>query len=225
MPAQWEKLFLLACDLIDQVNREHQIIDDWTFGGGTALMLQIGHRESDDIDVFLDDHQLLPYLDPARQSFDFGTALSDYSGDGSGFLKMVFDGVGEIDFIVCPHVTEQPARRVVLEGRQVMLESVAEIITKKIFYRGSRIAPRDVFDIAAASATHRNDIVTALAEHRQKVELALAQISRSNSRFITEVISQLHIRPAFRDMAGNAVDIATEVLGEALAHLTPASET
>jgi hypothetical protein len=58
MAAQCEKLFLIACDLIDQVNREHKIIDQWTFGGGTALMLQIGHRESDDIDIFLDDHQL-----------------------------------------------------------------------------------------------------------------------------------------------------------------------
>ncbi|CAN7506788.1 nucleotidyl transferase AbiEii/AbiGii toxin family protein [Rhizobium sp. LjRoot254] len=225
MAAQWEKLFLLACDLIDQVNREHQIIDEWTFGGGTALMLQIGHRDSDDIDIFLDDHQLLPYLDPARQNFDFSMAPSDYSGDGTGFLKMVFDGVGEIDFIVCTHVTEQPALRVVLEGRQVMLETVAEIITKKIFYRGSRIAPRDIFDIAAASPSHRNEIVSALAEHRQKVELALAQISRSDTQFIIDVIAELRIRPAFRHMAGNAVEVASEILREALARSTPASET
>lgn len=64
MAAQWEKLFAIACDLIDQVNRDFKIIDSWTLGGGTALMLQISHRASDDIDVFLDDHQVLPYLDP-----------------------------------------------------------------------------------------------------------------------------------------------------------------
>jgi hypothetical protein len=222
MAAQWEKLFLLAADLIDQVNREQRIINEWTFGGGTALMLQIGHRESDDVDIFLDDHQLLPYLDPARQSFNFEIAPSDYSGDGTGFQKIAFDGVGEIDFIVCPHVTPEPARRVMLEGRAVMLETVAEIITKKIFYRGSRIAPRDIFDIAAASTTHHDEIVSALAEHGQKVQRALAQISRSNAKFVTDVIAQLYIRPAFRDMAGGAVQAASEVLQEALA-ATPAS--
>jgi hypothetical protein len=104
-----------------------------------------------------------------------------------------------------------------------MLETVAEIITKKIFYRGSRIAPRDIFDIAAASTTHRDEIVSALAEYKQKVELALAQISKSDKQFITDVIAELDIKPAFRHTAGDSIDVATELLRKALA--TPASET
>jgi hypothetical protein len=223
MAAQWNKLFLLACDLIDQVNCEHNIIDEWTFGGGTALMLQIGHRESDDIDIFLNDHQLLPYLDPARQNFQFSIAPSGYSGDGTGFQKIVFDGVGEIDFIVCPHVMEQPARSAVFEGRKIMLETIPEIIAKKIFYRGSLIAPRDIFDIAAAGTTHRREVVAALADHGKRVEAVLAQISRSDAQFITDVIAELQIRPAFRHLTGSAVDAAKELLGEALAHSTPES--
>lgn len=34
------------------------------FGGGTAMTIQIGHRESHDIDIFLDDPQLLGFIDP-----------------------------------------------------------------------------------------------------------------------------------------------------------------
>ncbi len=49
----------MACALIRQVNTEQTIIDRWTLGGGTALMLQIDHRESQDIDIFLSDPQLL----------------------------------------------------------------------------------------------------------------------------------------------------------------------
>ncbi|WP_457663786.1 hypothetical protein [Sinorhizobium medicae] len=30
-------------------------------------MLQIDHRESFDVDIFLDDPQLLPYLNPKKQ--------------------------------------------------------------------------------------------------------------------------------------------------------------
>jgi hypothetical protein len=40
------KLLRTARSLIDQVNYEQKIIDRWTFGGGTAMMLQIGYRES-----------------------------------------------------------------------------------------------------------------------------------------------------------------------------------
>lgn len=190
-------------------------------------MLQISHRGSDDIDVFLDDHQLLPYLDPGRQSFDFSIAPSDYLGDGTGFQKIVFDDVGEIDFIVCPHVTEAPAQPVVLEGREIMMETVAEIIAKKIFYRGSNIRPRDLFDVAAASITHRRAVVAALALHRTKVEAALAQISRSDGNLMTDVIAELQIHAQFRHMIGSAVDITTDVLREALskARSTPASGT
>jgi hypothetical protein len=35
------------------------------------MMVQIGHRLSHDIDLFVDDPQLLGYVDPSKQSFDF----------------------------------------------------------------------------------------------------------------------------------------------------------
>ncbi|MCG8559317.1 MAG: nucleotidyl transferase AbiEii/AbiGii toxin family protein [Hyphomicrobiales bacterium] len=55
--------------IIDQSNREALVVDSWTFGGGTALMLQIEHRESHDIDLFIDDPQILPLLNPETQDF------------------------------------------------------------------------------------------------------------------------------------------------------------
>lgn len=36
----------------------------WSLGGGTVLMFHYAHRTSRDIDVFLKDPQLLPYLSP-----------------------------------------------------------------------------------------------------------------------------------------------------------------
>jgi len=44
--SEWPQLFRIACSLIDQVNQENPVIDRWTFGGGTAMMIQINHRES-----------------------------------------------------------------------------------------------------------------------------------------------------------------------------------
>jgi hypothetical protein len=64
--------------MIEQVNSEQHIIDHWTFGGGTAMMLQIDHRESRDIDIFLPDAQFLAFLDPQKRDFDLEVSASDY---------------------------------------------------------------------------------------------------------------------------------------------------
>ena len=225
MAAQWDKLFVIACDLLDQVNAEHALIDRWSLGGGTAMMLQIGHRESDDIDIFLGDPQLLSYLDPAKRDFEFDIAPASYSTDGAGFLKLAFPGIGEIDFIVGQPLTDRPWTTAMVAGRTAQLETISEIITKKIYYRGSRIAPRDIFDIAATATTHQQTVVSALVHFRQHVEKAVNQITAGDPAFVADMISQLRIRPAFRSIAADAVEIASGVLREALTAPTPASGT
>lgn len=67
--SQWESLFDQAASIINQANSSFKLLDSWTFGGGTALMLQINHRESFDIDIFVDDPQVLPYLNPTTQGY------------------------------------------------------------------------------------------------------------------------------------------------------------
>jgi Nucleotidyl transferase AbiEii toxin, Type IV TA system len=72
--------------MIERVNSERLVIDHWTFGGGTAMMLQINHRESNDVDIFLSDAQFLSFLDPQKCDFDLEIQPSDYHGDGARFL-------------------------------------------------------------------------------------------------------------------------------------------
>ena len=43
--SQWPILFDLAGNIVDHFQATNGFIPDWTFGGGTALMLQIDHRE------------------------------------------------------------------------------------------------------------------------------------------------------------------------------------
>jgi hypothetical protein len=72
------------------------------------MMLQIGHRESRDIDIFLPDPQLLPFLNPGTHDFQFEIQPDTYEGDGARSLKFVFHGIGEIDFIVASAMTPSP---------------------------------------------------------------------------------------------------------------------
>lgn len=203
MISHWETLLGIARNLIDQ----SPIGDDWTFGGGTAMMLQIDHRNSHDIDLFVDDPQYLGYLDPAKRNFEFEVVPSGYECDGSRFLKISFDGLGEIDFLACTQLTERPTNTVEIHGRPIKLETVAEIVSKKVYHRGGTIAARDVFDIAAAgSTTHRLDIITALSKHPKKTSTAAETLRKANPEFVLSVIADLQIKPKFEPLKETAIE-------------------
>lgn len=210
--SDWARLFRIALSLIRQVNAEHPVIDHWSLGGGTALMLQLDHRESHDIDIFLADPQLLPYLDPERRDFDFEIRPSECTGDGSQFLKLAFKDIGEIDFVVGPALTRHPTIKRIVAGVQVDLETLAEIITKKIYYRGGSIKPRDIFDIAAAAKNHRMLIVTALRDYKAEVAKALAAIDRLNPEFVNAAIAAMAIRNSHKVVARTAIADAKALL-------------
>lgn len=214
--SHWDQLFRIACSLIDQVNRDQPIIQSWTLGGGTALMLQIGHRTSFDIDIFLDTPQLLGFLDLSRNSFQFDLEPSAFAGDGARFMKIAFEKIGEIDFVASPILTQNGFSTKDILGRKIYLETPAEIISKKIFYRGASATPRDIFDIAAASRDYRDEIVSALRHFPEKVAKSIEAIKKTNRNYINTVISDLQIRPEFVTMNRHATDICMSVLSEAL---------
>lgn len=176
------------------------------------MMLQIQHRRSDDVDIFLPDPQLLPYLDPGLHDFKFEIMPSDYRGDGSNFLKLAFEGIGEIDFIVSPSMTGTPSTRRMVEGEQVDVETLAEIITKKVHFRGSHIKPRDIFDIAAAGRCERAAIVESLRDYRNDVAATLTAIDRLSPDFVAATIAALAIDDAFRPVAATALDETKQLL-------------
>lgn len=95
------------------------------------MMLQIGHRESHDIDIFLCDAQQLGFLNPDKKDFQFEILPSEYNGDGASYLKLAFESIGEIDFIVGHAMTATPTVRRTIEGRSVLLETVPELSRKK----------------------------------------------------------------------------------------------
>lgn len=211
--SDWPKLFSIASSLIDQVNSDQIIIDHWTFGGGTALMLHIGHRESHDIDIFLPDPQYLNYLNPEIYDFTYSVMPNDYGGDGSNFRKFAFKDIGEIDFIVAGSLTSKPAIQKEVSGKLVNLETVEEIITKKIVFRCKNLKPRDIFDIAAAGRSHEASIVKELSNYREEGKVALEQVNKLKPEYIISANKDLMIKDTFKDVVDDAV-IQTKVILE-----------
>ena len=62
-PGAWRSLFPKALSLMDHLESKVEGIQ-WTFGGGTVLMLRIAHRMSKDIDLFVPDPQALGFVNP-----------------------------------------------------------------------------------------------------------------------------------------------------------------
>ena len=92
-PSRWSELFDMTMSIIDHTNARGLDMHNWSFGGRTALMLQIHHRDSHDIDLFIDDPQYLPYLNPQTQGYDLVLGPNDYETDGSRALKIVLQAL------------------------------------------------------------------------------------------------------------------------------------
>lgn len=203
--SRWDSLFDQAVSIINQANYSSKIVDDWSFGGGTALMLQIDHRESFDIDLFIDDPQVLPYLNPQTQGYNIQLNPDEYRTDGTRALKIVFAGIGEIDFICAPRLTAEPVIKSEVRGVAVDLETPAEIIAKKIFYRGASLQPRDIFDIACVARECGDEyLVEALAPFKDKAAAALGVTERMNADFARTIMSSLQIRDRFSEIPQDA---------------------
>ena len=196
--SRWPELFDIAVSLLQQAGERGLGQIEWTFGGGTALMLQIDHRESYDVDIFISDPQYLSFLNPEIQGFNLALTPSDYSLEGGHALKIAFGDAGEIDFICCAALTDPAARPAEVNGRKVMLETPAEILAKKIVYRGSRLQARDMFDIAATvQALGHDGLVAALKPFAAECEAALNVAQHSDPMFTKATLSQLIVREGF----------------------------
>jgi hypothetical protein len=100
----------------------------------------------------------------------------------------------------------------VIEGETTLLETVPEIITKKIVHRGSAIQPRDIFDIAAASEKYADALVAALSSYASAVDEAIKSVELLNSEFVKNAIAELDIRERFRPLADTAIQRTREIL-------------
>lgn len=180
-------------------------------------MLRIDHRESWDIDIFLSDPQHLAFLDPTKRDFRFEIRPSDQHGDGARFLKLAFADLGEIDFIVAATLTGSPATMETVEGEFLSLETVPEIIAKKVYHRGSALKPRDVFDIAASADAQADDLIRELRNYRHEVATAVSGLEKLNPEFVQSAISQLAIRPNFEVISKTALERTQEILRAVLA--------
>lgn len=217
-PSHWAELFNCAVEIIRKTETAIGFQPQWSFGGGTALMLKIDHRESYDIDIFIDDAQMLPYLNPETQGYQIASKPSSYSTDGTRTLRLAYQNLGEIDFICCSHILSNPTFSGEVNGHRVTMDCPDEIIAKKIFYRGSSLQPRDMFDLAAVADRFGTEYVVAAMKQcgPDRCSAALAVVEKVDPEFVRKIIGNLMLRDSTVHLAAMAQPVTARLLKEAL---------
>lgn len=197
----WELLLERALVLLKSAASAGSFAREWTLGGGTALMLRYAHRRSEDIDIFVPDPQLLGFLTP-RLNPVAESLTPDYA-EGATYVKLYFPE-GQIDFIASRHMTPVPATRETLIGREVPLETAAEVLGKKLWHRAHAFTARDLLDLALVVQTDPG--VVAQIEHILEYRAdALQRRLDSASESLEEqfeALDTLRAPPRFRDCMG-----------------------
>lgn len=104
-----------------------------------------------------------------------------------------------------------------VRGAAVHVETPAEIVAKKIFHRGARLQPRDMFDIAAvARAKSAEYLAQPLSGIPDRVETALGVAVTYSPQLLRPVLSGLNVKTDFEDLRKTAQDDTVEVLRMAL---------
>lgn len=149
--SSWQELLAKALPALDYVfgdsREDHQGRPLWTLGDGTAIALQIDHRISKDVALFVPTvplKEFTPNQNPRAKEISL-----KYQWPGH-YLKFEL-AEGEIDFL-SPHLQTAPGFSWIdHNGRMIALETLEEVIIKKIRFRSHAFTPRDVYDLAAVA--------------------------------------------------------------------------
>jgi len=140
----WQTLFRRALAILDGACVAG-MPDDWSFGGGTVLMLDFHHRFSKDVDIFVPDPQYLGFLTPRlNDRAEVGTHGYD---EQSNALKIYYTE-GEVDFVAAGPVSCSPFAMRDILGRRIRVETPLEVVAKKLKFRAADFKARDLFDLA-----------------------------------------------------------------------------
>ena len=162
---------------------EKGLKDVSTLGGGTALAAYYwNHRYSTDIDIFIyadvDKKHLLKESSWSHIVKDTMKAIG-YQGDFRShpiYSEIVIDEDCKIQFFDVIKKSKIPYKKVNLWEHELLIDTVEEIIAKKIYYRANKGNSRDLFDIAIAF-NKEPDILSRMILKKEKLIILFETVS------------------------------------------------
>jgi hypothetical protein len=123
-------------------------------------------------------------------------------------------GMQEIDIIVAaPVIEDDHAEAVTLFGRDVLVERPREILAKKLVYRGRRLQPRDVFDIACVARAEPGEVAAILPwMSLGQLEAVRARLSELEPLAARDLARGLDPYPEFAALRADCLDIVRDII-------------
>jgi predicted nucleotidyltransferase component of viral defense system len=172
---------------IEYLNLTNIPPSEWSFGGGTVLMLHYHHRFSKDIDIFLTNAQYLTCISPRlNDNAPIIFKENEYT-EQSNFVKIAIENGQYIDFILSPYLTKKPVRLYSYKNQKIQIESPTEIIIKKIFYRSETFKTRDIYDLGVVLFYRENELRNNLQIYLNKLPALFERINQHKKRYYNEV--------------------------------------
>ena len=219
-----EEMLCVSLDLLEHGD----VIDVYALGGGTALSaFYWEHRFSTDIDIFIysKDRKILHKIDPRYTSKSIKKKLKDlnYTGDlknNGVYMELAIDDDKKMQFFPAKPFTSTPYKKGILWGKEIYIESIEEIIAKKIYYRCGDGNSRDLFDIAIGICKNPAILVSINGE-KKKLEILLETVNvilKDKVLMVTynDEISMMEPAEEYKDIATNTIEFLNIFLDEYL---------
>ena len=124
----------------------------WHLGGGTVLAARWAHRKSTDVDIFLPANSGIAALDP-RWNPQFTSEMHTLGASRVEVRDQSFKfsfPTGRIEITQLNPIPNLPPELALVDGRNMSVYDNSQILTGKLYGRGKRLPPRDIFDLAVA---------------------------------------------------------------------------
>ena len=192
----------------------------WRLGGGTVLAARWAHRKSTDVDIFLPSNSGIAALDPrwnpwfTNEMHAHGASRLEVQ-DRS--LKFSFP-TGRIEITQLDPIPNMPPEVALVDGRDISVYDNGQILTGKLYGRGKRLPPRDIFDLAVARHEDPSALRTAvnfldgplLAEVLHTIRMVADVYSEDAPNAIIEPAQRwFHLLHEGADSAIEAIELAT----------------
>lgn len=186
--------------------REWEGISEFYLSGGTALSLQLGHRESEDLDFFCESD-----FDPTRiqQGLEKLGKLSDVELQAKTFNGYI-EGV-KVQFLGYPYPLLEPTA----DYRGIRLSSVMDIACTKLQTIGMRGSKKDFVDMyAILQQMSITELLADLAIKYQQTQYNLPHIMKSLVYFADaegQVMPRLHQNIEWEQVKEKMVEVSRTV--------------
>lgn len=196
--------------------KENNLLEISSLGGGTALAgYYWNHRYSTDIDIFIYGNENKTHLlKPLNWSENIKSKMDSIGFTGNFrhndiYTEIVIDKDSKIQFFDVVKKSKEPFCKANIWDKNIQIDTIEEIIAKKIYYRGDIGNSRDLFDIAIA--IHEDPIIFSKMILKKEKIIALHKtlVNISNSEELKELylyeIKQMNPNIKYDFLAKNTI--------------------